>query len=322
MRKAWWAATLLGALLLGGCGDPGSGTRAAPPAALPGDSTPSRTTPGHAGADTPGEERSRDKGGDRGRERKPSGRPPEVLYLGDSLAMENQDVLGGLLREQLGARYTSAPYSGTTLCDYLEGTGKDSLVPDKHKAAALVRAARPDYVVLQFWGNAWGYTPCMNGITYDKARQTYLSRYAADARRLTRQIEEAARDGGGRRPKVVWVSQGPDAMTPDRVRHVNGIYRRQAATAGDLVSDAGRAVSPVGDRYTWAAHLPCTAYERAHPAYCTEPGSGRTALHRPKDFLHFCLAPTTAKSRPCPVRSPGIRRIAQAVTDTVRAHRG
>ncbi|WP_030561559.1 SGNH/GDSL hydrolase family protein [Streptomyces aureocirculatus] len=332
MRKAWWATPLLVALLLGGCGDPGSGSQDAPPAPTPADSTPSQTTRQRAGADTSdktdtsGGERSgsRDKGRERARDRarKPSGQPPEVLYLGDSLAMENQDVLGELLRENLGARYTSAPYSGTTLCDYLENTGKDSLVPDKHKAATLVRETRPDYVVLQFWGNAWGYTPCMDGITYDKARQTYFSRYAADARRLTRQIEEAARDTGGKRPKVVWVSQGPDAMTPDRVRRVNGIYRQQAATASDVVSDAGKAVSPAADRYTWAEHLPCTAYERAHPAYCTEPESGRTALHRPKDFLHFCLAPTTPKSRPCPVRSPGIRRIGQAITDTVRAHHG
>jgi hypothetical protein len=76
--------------------------------------------------------------------------------------MENQKVLGQQLREGLDARYTSAPYSGTTLCDYLEGTDDRSLVPPQDKAAALVRRVRPDFVVLQFWGNAWCYTPCMD----------------------------------------------------------------------------------------------------------------------------------------------------------------
>ncbi|QIB44597.1 SGNH/GDSL hydrolase family protein [Streptomyces aureoverticillatus] len=326
MRRTWCVGLLLGAVLLGGCGDPGSGDEAAPPPPAPGD-TPSQTTRQRAEADR----RERDAAPDRdapGRKhddpapKAPAGKPrPDVLYLGDSLAMENQDVLGTLLRDQLGARYTSAPYSGTTLCDYLEGTGEDSLVPDKDKAATLVRELRPDYVVLQFWGNAWGYTPCMKGITYDKARQRYLARYEADARRLTDQITEAARDAGVRRPKVVWVSQGPDAITPDRVRHVNGIYRQQATATGDLVSDAGKAVSPASARYTWAEKLPCTAWERAHPEYCTDRADGRTSLHRAKDdYLHFCLAPTTPKSRPCPVRSPGIRRIGQAVTDTLRDH--
>lgn len=332
MRKAWWIGVLLGALLAGGCGDPGSGgdaDRGAPPAPALDDPTDgaSQTTRGRAEANRDARD---ERGG--GRRAKPGGgakdgpaapRPttrPKVLYLGDSLAMENQSVLGTLLRDQLGARYTSAPYSGTTLCDYLEGTGKDSLVPDKDKAAKLVRELRPDYVVLQFWGNAWGYTPCMEGITYDKARDRYFARYAADARRLTGQITDAAREAGGKRPRVVWVSQGPDPMTPDRVRRVNALYRQQAAANGDLVSDAGRSVSPAAARHTWVEKLPCTAYERAHRAYCTEPDSGRTALHRSDDPLHFCLAPTTAKSRPCPVRSPGIRRIGQAVTDTLRAH--
>ncbi|MEV0444418.1 SGNH/GDSL hydrolase family protein [Streptomyces spectabilis] len=311
MRKQLVAGALAGMLLLGACGDPGEEDAAPrPPAAA-------RTDASEPPSQTNRQQAERDRRTEKG-SRKPA-RPkpaPRVLYLGDSLAMENQDVLGTLLRDQLAARYTSAPYSGTTLCDYLEGTGEDSLVPDKAKAARLVRELRPDFVVLQFWGNAWGYTPCMGGVTYDKQRDTYFARYAADARRLTRQIEEAARDAGAPRPKVVWVSQGPDVMTPDRVRRVNELYRRQAAASGDLVSDAGRVVSPASARYRWVRELPCTAYERSHPAYCTEPG-GRTALHRGDDHLHFCLAPTTPKSRPCPVRSPGIRRIGQAVTDTV-----
>ncbi|MGC2999105.1 SGNH/GDSL hydrolase family protein, partial [Streptomyces sp. G35A] len=240
--------------------------------------------------------------------------PPTVLYLGDSLAMENQKVLGRELRGDLRARYTSAPHSGTTLCDYLEGSAERSLVPAADKAAALVRSLRPDYVVLQFWGNAWGYTPCMDGITYDASRNRYLERYAADARRLTEQIRAA---GGDRRPRIVWVLQGPDPVTPDRIRRVNAVYEERAAASGDLVADAGRTVSPAGARHTWTQYLPCDAHERAHPDYCTQPGRDRTALHRDDDYLHFCLAPTTSTPKPCPVRSPGISRMAREITRVI-----
>ncbi|MGA6226482.1 SGNH/GDSL hydrolase family protein [Streptomyces umbrinus] len=324
MRKPWMVGVLAGLLLLGACGDPSSGPESAAP---PVPSAPKASSTTHqrpaatpeAGTDTESEPKTGASSGAGTGAGADSGAPPQrarptVLYLGDSLAMENQKVLGGLMRDELKARYTSAPYSGTTLCDYLEGTGEDSLVPSKDKAAALVRTLRPDFVVLQFWGNAWGYTPCMDGITHGKAQDKYFARYTADARRLTDQIAGAA---GGERPRVVWVLQGPDPMTPDRVRRVNAIYERQAAASGDLLADAGKAVSPASARYTWSQYLPCTAYEREHAAYCTQPGNGRTALHIDDDYLHFCLVPTTKTPRPCPVRSPGILRITQAITRAV-----
>ncbi|WP_406130869.1 SGNH/GDSL hydrolase family protein [Streptomyces sp. NBC_00989] len=295
MRKPWIVGVVLAAVLLGACTDPASGPEVAPP-------TPSvpTTTQRRAPAS-------------------PSSAPvvksaPSVLYLGDSLAMESQNVLGRELRGQLDATYTSAPYSGTTPCDYLEGTKEGSLVPAGDKAAVLVRALRPDFVVLQFWGNAWGYTPCMDGITYDADRETYFDRYAADIRKLTAQIATA---GGARRPTIVWVLQGPDPITPERVRNVNALYETQARSTGDIVADAGRTVSPADARYTWTQYLPCTAYERAHPDYCTQPGNGRTALHLDTDYLHFCLAPTTSTPRPCPVPSPGILRIAREITRVI-----
>ncbi|GAB2887912.1 hypothetical protein GCM10027074_65350 [Streptomyces deserti] len=299
MRKPWVVGVLLAGVLLGGCGDPASAPEAPPPTS-PGASATTHQRP----AASPS------------RSAAPA-EAPTVLYLGDSLAMENQKVLGQELRRDLRARYTSAPYSGTTLCDYLEGTAERSLVPAADKAAALVRSLRPDFVVLQFWGNAWGYTPCMDGITYDASREKYFGRYEADARRLTEQIAAA---GGGQRPRIVWVLQGPDPITPERVRRVNAVYEKQAAASGDLVADAGKAVSPASARYTWAQYLPCTAYERAHPDYCTQPGRGRTALHRDDDYLHFCLAPTTSRPKPCPVRSPGILRIAREITRVIDAH--
>ncbi|WP_338900032.1 SGNH/GDSL hydrolase family protein [Streptomyces sp. TG1A-60] len=301
MRKPWIAGVVgavLAALLLGACGDPESAPDEAPPRASAPEASP--TTRQRAATASPGADTV-----------KPA---PEVLYLGDSLAMENQKVLGDFLKDDLDARYTSAPYSGTTLCDYLEGTSDRSLVPTKDKAAALVRRLRPDYVVLQFWGNAWDYTPCMDGITYDKARTEYFQRYTAATEQLTEQIANA---GGTHRPKIVWVLQGPDPFTPDRIRRVNALYRKQAKASGDLLADAGKAVSPASDRYTWTQYLPCTAYEREHDGHCTQPGRDRTALHHDEDLLHFCLALTTSKPKPCPVLSPGITRFARAITRAI-----
>ncbi|MHC0432621.1 SGNH/GDSL hydrolase family protein [Streptomyces sp. O3] len=241
--------------------------------------------------------------------------PARALYLGDSIATENQDVLADLLDESGSAKLLKAPHSGTTLCDYLEGDYDSLFIPDDRKAAALVRAKRPQVVVLQFWGNSWGFTPCMRGIVHDADPATYFARYTADARELTEQITEAARTAGIPRPKLVWVLQGPDAVAPDRVRRVNEIYRAQARAAGDLVADAGARVSRPGDRYTYVQNLPCNAYERANPAYCT--GGTTAQLHRTDDPLHFCLAPTKEGAPPCTVRSPGVLRFTQAITATV-----
>ncbi|MEU5317825.1 SGNH/GDSL hydrolase family protein [Streptomyces sp. NPDC021056] len=295
MRKPWIVGMVLAGVLLGACSDPASGPEAAPSSVAP--PKPAGTTQQQA-AGSPGA----------------PAKAPVVLYLGDSLAMEAQKVVGQELRRDLRAEYTGKPYSGTTVCDYLEGTGAKSLVPDRDKAAALVRSLRPDFVVLQFWGNAWGYTWCMDGITHAETPTTYFKRYRADMTRLTEQIATA---GGAHRPRIVWVAQGPDPITPDRVRRVNELYARQAAASGDLVADAGAKVSAAGARYTWVQYLPCTAYEREHSAYCTQPGRDRTALHLDKDYLHFCLAPTTSTPKPCPVRSPGILRIAREITRVI-----
>lgn len=299
MRKPWIVGLVLAAVLLGACGDPASEPEAGPPPEVPGASaTTQQRAPASPSAPgkTPGA----------------PGKAPTVLYLGDSLAMEAQEVVGRELRREVRAAYTSAPYSGTTVCDYLEGTGKRSLVPDRDKAAALVRRLRPDFVVMQFWGNAWGYTWCMDGITHDASPQTYFRRYQADLKRLTDQIA-AAGDA-----RIVWVLQGPDPMTPDRIRRVNALYELRAGASGDLVADAGKAVSAAGDRHSWVQYLPCTAYEREHDGYCTQPDRDRTALHRDDDYLHFCLAPTTSTPKPCPVRSPGIQRIALEIARVIR----
>ncbi|SDK89015.1 SGNH/GDSL hydrolase family protein [Streptomyces indicus] len=327
-RTTSWAvaATVLGLLAVAVLGwrllvasDP-SGAAATP--AAPAARTPEgKAVPGDGGA--PGETPSGstadastggDPGTDQAEQPAPQGDPVPALYLGDSIAMENQIVLAGLLEKTATLR--NAPYSGTTVCDYLE-RGKDrSLVPPQHKAAALVREVRPEVVVLQFWGNAWGYTPCMGSIV--QGSEPYYERYVADVRALTAEIERAAAEAGIARPRLVWVLQGPDPMAPDRIRRVNGIYEKQARAAGDLTADAGAAVSRPGDRYTHVERLPCTAYERAHPEYCTDGTS--TRLHRSDDYLHFCLAPTTKTPKPCAKRSPGVLRYSRAIADAVTGH--
>ncbi|WP_431782791.1 SGNH/GDSL hydrolase family protein [Streptomyces chumphonensis] len=243
--------------------------------------------------------------------------PARVLFIGDSLAMEMQDELGRRVGELDRTTYLSAPYSGTTLCDYLEGRDVESLVPAKDKAAALVRSFRPTVVVLQFWGNSWGYTPCMDRI--GSGTPEYYARYTADAERITEQIRGAAEENGTAAPRLVWVLQGPDAMAPDRVRRVNAVYEELAPRTDALLSDAGAAVSRPGARYTWTRTLPCTQEERDTPGYCED---GRTPLHREDDLLHFCLAPTTSDPKPCPRPSPGIDRYTAAITTTVRDHLG
>lgn len=204
MRRPWIVGVLLAGLLLGACGDPASGPEQSPPdpalptaAASPTTTTRQRPAASPTAATTPTTADA-------------AAKAPTVVYLGDSLAMESQKVLGQSLREQVNARYTSAPTPAPPSATIWR-TGERSLVPPADKAAALVRSLRPDFVVLQFWGNSWGYTPCMDGITYDKEPATYFKRYAADMRRLTEQIADA---GGARRPRIIWVSQGPDPITP------------------------------------------------------------------------------------------------------------
>ncbi|WP_184761866.1 hypothetical protein [Streptomyces griseoloalbus] len=122
MRTPWIVSVVPAAALLGACTDPSSGPGAGPPApASPqASATTHQRSPASAGAAAVD--------------------PPTVLHPGDSLAMENREVLGRELRGQVRARCTGAPHSGTTLCDYLEGFGERSLVPASDKAAGLVRS--------------------------------------------------------------------------------------------------------------------------------------------------------------------------------------
>ncbi|WP_407564583.1 hypothetical protein [Streptomyces sp. 184] len=245
----------------------------------------------------------------------PSG-PQDVLYLGDSLAMEAQDILGDRLeRSARVGSYSSEPVAGVTVCDYLQGRPGRSLVAPEDKAAALVKEREPGVVVLQFWGNTWGYTPCMEGVEWGTS--AYYQRYAADLRDLTAQIADAAREADVPRPRIVWVQQPPDALHPERIDQVNALYEEQAAASGDLLADGGRELRD-GDG-KWTQYLPCNDYEQATAGYCTGPGD-TARLHRDDDPLHFCLAPTPEGGRPCPAKSPGLERYTRAVVDEVDAY--
>lgn len=242
--------------------------------------------------------------------------PQEVLYLGDSLAMEAQDVLGGRLERSARVdAYTSEPVAGVTVCDYLQGRPGRSLVKAENKAAALVREREPGVVVLQFWGNTWGYTPCMEGVEWGTS--AYYERYAADLRALTRQIADAAREADVPRPRIVWVQQPPDALHPERIDRVNELYERQAAASGDLLADGGRELRDGDGR--WTQYLPCNDHERRTAGLCTGPGD-TARLHLDDDPLHFCLAPTPEGGRPCPAKSPGLERYSRAVADEVEEY--
>ncbi|WBB59637.1 SGNH/GDSL hydrolase family protein [Streptomyces sp. WMMC500] len=244
--------------------------------------------------------------------------PQDVLYLGDSLAMEAQDVLGGHLeRSARVGSYSSEPVAGVTVCDYIQGRPGRSLVPPEDKAAALVEEREPGVIVLQFWGNTWGYTPCMEGVEWGTPE--YYERYAADLRALTRQIASAARAADVPRPRLVWVQQPPDALHPERIEQVNDLYEEQAAASGDLLADGGRELRD-GDG-KWTQYLPCNDDEQRTAGSCTGP-DGTVQLHREDDPLHFCLAPTPEGGRPCPVESPGLERYSRAVAEEVDAYLG
>ncbi|MFI0977352.1 SGNH/GDSL hydrolase family protein [Streptomyces sp. NPDC021093] len=297
------------AVAAAGPGGPPETSEPAPPPPS-GPAPPSSSGPPSRSSPEPLPRPSREKTGEKSGEE--SGEKSPVLYLGDSLAMESQLVLGEHVESGGRATVHSAPYSGTTLCDYLTGRSTGSLVPPQDKAAVLVGTHRPRAVVLQFWGNSWGFTPCMDNIPQGSAE--YYTRYAKDAEALTEQIAQAARSAGIPRPRIVWVLQGPDAFSTDRTRRVNDLYQARAAASGDTVADAGQAVSAPGERYVWRQRVPCNDEERTSPGQCQ---NGLTTLHRDDDPLHFCLAPTTTTPRPCPAVSPGIVRYSRAIAAVV-----
>ena len=248
-----------------------------------------------------------------------------VLYIGDSIAAETRDAVTFFVQGTGKGRVVPAAHPGTAICDFLDGTIDRSMVPAEHKLPALVKAVKPRVVALQFWGNSSGNTPCTGGAR--PGGDDYYRRYRADAEQAVQQIAQAARETGIARPRLIWVLQGPDRASPDRVRRLNGEVLSGVANAhGDLVSDAGWHVSmaaypyeTIADgRYKWAQHLPCTDLEKQH-GYCTAPQAygGVTQLHKDSDDLHFCLGTMTGTPQACDKLSPGLIRYGRAIADTI-----
>jgi hypothetical protein len=180
--------------------------------------------------------------------------------------------------------------------------------------------------VLQFWGYAT--SPCMAGLA--PGSEAYFERILQDATAAIAEIEAAARARDRRRPRLLWVLQGPDADQPERVRRLNQIYRLLASEHGDRTSDAGREVSKLANyyllpdpenRYAWVDFLPCTDEERSGEiTECTAPDlyGGVTQLHKSGEKVLFCLAdPDTGA--PCNLlKSPGAKRYAFVIYNDAR----
>jgi hypothetical protein len=242
--------------------------------------------------------------------------PARILYAGDSIAAETLNTVRWWTQVTRQAVTRDSVHPGMAICDFLDG--KPAGIPAQQKLAAQVRSIRPHLVVLQFWGNALLFSPCMGGAT--PASEDYYTLYFWDALNAAQQINAAAREVGIPKPRILWVLQGPDRDDPNRTRRLNGFYAYAAAQWGDRTSDAGWEVSTAAnpypdashDRYEWTLFSPCTPFERSN-GYCTHPQAfgGVTQLHKDpvhNDPIHFCLGNNTLDGKNCDAMSPGIIR--------------
>ncbi|WP_433328679.1 hypothetical protein [Spirillospora sp. CA-294931] len=259
----------------------------------------------------------------------PGGVPGGVgaLYVGDTLAVENQRVVQFFAHGRGRVRVTAVAYRDAAVCDYLAGR-PGTLVPGRHRLGELVKAHKPRVIALQFWGFSTRRSPCMAGASPDG--MAYAMRYVDDTRKLVEEVASAAREAGIGRPRLVWVLQPPDKSRPERVRALNERALVPVARAhGDSVVDAGSLVSQAAnvfaaarkpdDRYRWLQFLPCTRLEH-QTGYCTRGSFGGTIMvHADGEDFSFCLNPGRG---PCVVKSAGLvrysRAIAHAIVQAVR----
>jgi hypothetical protein len=247
----------------------------------------------------------------------------QILYVGDSLAANTLNSVRFWLQATDHADVLSdgAIFPGTALCDFLEGQPTTPNGRAVETLRTLVQRARPDLIVLQFWGNR--ATPCMTA----PASDDYYAKYARDAESAVSEIETAARDIGLPRPRILWVLQGPDSADRERPRRLNDTYAATAARHGDRTTDAGWTVSMAAypydnqahDRYQWTQFLPCNDWERATNDslhLCTQPEAygGVTQLHRDDDPIHFCLGEAYLFFN-CDAPSPAIDRYGMRIAN-------
>jgi hypothetical protein len=247
----------------------------------------------------------------------------QILYAGDSLAANTLNSVRFWLQATNNADVLSdgSIFPGMALCDFLEGEPTSPNGRAVQTLRTLVQSARPDLVVLQFWGNR--FTPCMTA----PSASDYYAKYERDAEAAVREIETAARDIGLSRPRILWVLQGPDSGARERPQRLNDTYAAAAARHGDRTSDAGWTVSMAAypydnqphDRYQWTQFLPCNDWERSTNDslhLCTQPESfgGVTQLHRDDDAVHFCLGEAYLFFN-CSAPSPAIDRYGMRISE-------
>lgn len=249
-----------------------------------------------------------------------------VLYVGDSIAVETQNVVAWWIQATGKANVTVNAKGGMALCDYLR-QNTNSFVPAADKLYERVRTLKPHLVVLQFWGNSWGFTPCTNGAA--RGTEAFYNLYFWNTLDADQQIAQAASAAGIAKPKVLWVRQGPDKANRAVPQRLNSGYDFAASSYGGRTADAGYEVSmaaypydnQVKDRYAWTQFLPCTAFER-QVGYCTHPQAygGVAQLHKDSDPLHFCL--DAAPSGACASISPGVTRYGMRIAHDANAWLG
>lgn len=252
-------------------------------------------------------------------------RPAHILYVGDSLAA---NTAAEVVKQSTGsgaeAITSHSAFPGMAICDFLEHDNAE--MPPRDRLRAQLRTARPDLVIMQFWGNA--FTKCMLDAPFNSP--AYFRRYFLDADAAVREIESTARDVGINRPRILWVLQGPEPDIPTRTPLLNEIYRWIAAAHGDRTSDAGWTLSMAADpttkdtdaREQWTQYLPCNDDEHGTP-FCTHPDreDGVAQLHRDDDSIHFCLGNHKYYFQ-CDADSPAIRRYGMRIARDARAWLG
>jgi hypothetical protein len=255
--------------------------------------------------------------------------PAHAWIVGDGIAAEVADFLRFFLemtddKVRFELSHVLAPQ--LALCDLL--LARESRLPEERRLRPSLESAKhaTDLIVLQFWGYAT--SPCMAGLAPDS--EAYFERILQDATQAIAEIEAAARAQDRRRPRLLWVLQGPDADQPERVRRLNQIFTLLASEHGDRTSDAGREVSKAADyylppdpdnRYVWVEFLPCTDLERrGEITECTVPDlfGGVTQLHKTGEKVLFCLADSDTGA-PCNLfESPGAKRYMFVIYDDAR----
>jgi len=255
-------------------------------------------------------------------------RPARVLYVGDSLAANTaEEVVAGTQARSTSVVTTYSAFPGMAICDFLDV--ESAQMPIADRLHARIKKARPDLVILQFWGNS--FTDCMADAPTDS--EAYFLRYFADAETAVAEIELAAAAAGIARPRILWVLQGPDPDSPERTALLNAIYSLISAVHGDRTSDAGWTLSYAAHssfndddvaaaRKRWVQYLPCTDDERGTP-FCTHPDKegGAAQLHRDDDPIHFCLGEHVFYFG-CDAPSPAIRRYGTRIARDANAWLG